>query len=1113
MALDVITSISLDMQNPYSTTDMVHVNQYDSGLRVKATLLNAGQKWEVPLGAKAVVAFKKSDNIGGFYDATDDDPSVQAVSVDNNRSIIYISLDAQTTTTPTAANQYVDMQVVFYENGKRLSTFAFYMDVRPSIVASKDITSNWVFHILAEEIASTLTVATTPDAMREWLETNIHPYQGYPIDDTLTVPGAASDAAATGKMVTVSDQNPNTVANKVWVKKTPYEVQVPTMDDIANLDLNSISISPVTTRFLNYEYSDLMSLASPGAANKRSIKLNKNRIHQEPVINPANGSTFYSFLISKSPKYLGGSDTAIKNALTADDFISLDYLDDRQYLYLKLDFSSAITVETTAANVASSAILIATYNPDSQYISLAMFGGGNFGSAGNRNEYVNRSYFRNIYEQLPEIQANKNIAIIYQSRYPSVTEDFEINLLATMDHLAYETPMTVVNNQSTANEYYSKGTLLLNKGVLYKTTQEVLTGENLVAGENLERTTFGNEIESNSNYINSLSIDGSMWTHPFSDIKQGSIGATNGVNLNKTNRCRSSIYFTFYSPFDEYEIAIKDGYKVYIIYYAAEDISSFEKSDGWISGNTSLHGLNGHYIRFVIAFDDDRDITPSDILENYITITPKEITDKTLSLSDKFADSKATGDALSSIKKNLGYSDTLSFSWAHVTITNETGASSGGYRTDRYCTSDISLDDYAGKNVVVKVANGWQFVVHVFDESYIHVFNTDWETEPYTLEIKKGFTYRFLLSNIDSSIDISALNPNNYFTIEYGGGYQHSIVELNDPNVMEEKLAQLARPVRTASRALGTKPLVFLHFSDIHGDEEQLKRIVSFKKYYNTYIQDILHTGDTVFAQFTYGMEFWNNVSGSEYILNTIGNHDTYISGVSWIAKTMKESYDAYMKPYIANWNVSYTPDKTYYYKDYSNSKVRLIVLDIMHQEIDQLQWFKNVLASALTSNLDVIVAAHSRASWKYVPLNTNWDDAIHIPSYKDDTYTDTSASDYPQNLADEYAIAVDEFIDNGGYFIAWLHGHTHFKMFAHLADHQRQLNIAVSNASTPAFAWTYVWARIVGTKSEDDFNVVGIDTDSKVIRIVKVGVDYDRYMRHIDTICYDYANHILITD
>lgn len=235
MALDVITSISLDMQNPYSTTDMVHVNQYDSGLRVKAVLLNAGQKWEVPSGAKAVVAFKKSDNIGGFYDATDDDPSVQAVNIDNDRSVIYISLDAQTTTTPTTVNKYVDMQVVFYQNGKRLSTFAFYMDVRPSVVTSKDVTSSWMFKILSQEIADTLTVATTPAAMTEWLEANIMQETGYVIDNTLTVAGAASDAQATGKMVTVSDQNPNTIANKVWVKKTPAKIQIPTVEELDEL--------------------------------------------------------------------------------------------------------------------------------------------------------------------------------------------------------------------------------------------------------------------------------------------------------------------------------------------------------------------------------------------------------------------------------------------------------------------------------------------------------------------------------------------------------------------------------------------------------------------------------------------------------------------------------------------------------------------------------------------------------------------------------------------------------------------------------------------------------------------------------------------------------------
>ena len=222
MALDLLTTISLDMQDPYAASSIVHVNQYDTAGRIKANLLNGGAAWTVPQGAKPVVMFKKTDNIGGFYDVTELDPSTAAVTVDaNDRSIIYITLDQQTTTTATASGQYVNMQVTFYQNGARLSTFAFHMQVEASVVTSDQIHSNWLFNILSKEIADVLTVATTPAAMTAWLEANITQETGYVIDNTLTVAGAASDAQATGKMVTVSDTNPNVAANKVWVKKTP----------------------------------------------------------------------------------------------------------------------------------------------------------------------------------------------------------------------------------------------------------------------------------------------------------------------------------------------------------------------------------------------------------------------------------------------------------------------------------------------------------------------------------------------------------------------------------------------------------------------------------------------------------------------------------------------------------------------------------------------------------------------------------------------------------------------------------------------------------------------------------------------------------------------------
>ena len=336
------------------------------------------------------------------------------------------------------------------------------------------------------------------------------------------------------------------------------------------------------------------------------------------------------------------------------------------------------------------------------------------------------------------------------------------------------------------------------------------------------------------------------------------------------------------------------------------------------------------------------------------------------------------------------------------------------------------------------------------------------------------------------------------------------IVQRNGIAETTNKLQQLNRPTRTASRTLGTPPLCLLHFSDIHGDAKRLQNIIDFKNYYSDYIADIIHTGDAVKYYSTDGIEFWDGTDGAENILNVIGNHDTLV-GSTWIGMTMAEAYNTYFSPYISNWGVTSTSGKTYYYKDYATNKVRLIVLDIMHQSADQLTWFTSTLASAKTAELHVIVAVHSRAHWLFDSYVTPWDDKPLVPSYTNG-YSDTSASTYPENLGDDYADAVDDFMDGGGYFICWIHGHTHHKMFAQLQTHPNQLDVSVENASIPNFAWTYVKARIENTKSEDCFNVIGIDTDSKVLRIMTVGATYDRFMRHADTIAYSYDTHTILT-
>lgn len=336
------------------------------------------------------------------------------------------------------------------------------------------------------------------------------------------------------------------------------------------------------------------------------------------------------------------------------------------------------------------------------------------------------------------------------------------------------------------------------------------------------------------------------------------------------------------------------------------------------------------------------------------------------------------------------------------------------------------------------------------------------------------------------------------------------IVQRNGIAETTNKLQQLNRPTRTASRTLGTPPLCLLHFSDIHGDKKRLQNIIDFKEYYSDYIADVIHTGDMVKYYSTDGITFWNEVDGAEDILNVIGNHDTLVDS-TWIGMTMAEAYTTYFAPYISNWGVAGTSGQTYYYKDYPDNKVRLIVLDIMHQSADQLTWFVSTLASAKTAELHVIVAVHSRAHWLFTSHVTAWDDKPLVPSYTAG-YSDTSASTYPENLSDDYADAVDDFMTGGGYFVCWIHGHTHHKMFAQLQTHPNQLDVSVENAGIPDFAWTYVKARIENSKSEDCFNVIGIDTDSKVLRIMAVGATYDRFMRHADTIAYNYDTHSILT-
>lgn len=305
-----------------------------------------------------------------------------------------------------------------------------------------------------------------------------------------------------------------------------------------------------------------------------------------------------------------------------------------------------------------------------------------------------------------------------------------------------------------------------------------------------------------------------------------------------------------------------------------------------------------------------------------------------------------------------------------------------------------------------------------------------------------------------------------------------------------------------------------IHFSDIHGDEISLQKIVDFKNEYNGQIDDILHTGDNVWYMWSHGMTFWDNVEGSSSILNCIGNHDTSNSGgYTYGHRTAQECRERYITPYLSNWgNVQINNDVCYYYKDYEGKDIRLIVLDLYHWDANQLDWLVATLASSLTNNKHVILAGHSpEASYGAKTLTPF--DSIEMP----ESYDMASTLPCINNSAIN---AVADFIENGGIFVCYLCGHMHRDIMRYFNGHSNMLSVSIENASVLAHVPSATTdtgpnntsARIIGEISEQCFNVVSVDTNNKILTIIRIGKNYDSYGRHIGSITYDYNNNEIIS-
>lgn len=122
---------------------------------IVATLWDGATPYNVPANAAAMVRFRKPDNTGGLYDATE---AGTAVTASGN------TVTAPVATQMLAVAGVVQAEIDIYGTGSgkaadRLATFRFAVEVTPSVYPDAQIISSDYFNIIADDIAKAVSAA------------------------------------------------------------------------------------------------------------------------------------------------------------------------------------------------------------------------------------------------------------------------------------------------------------------------------------------------------------------------------------------------------------------------------------------------------------------------------------------------------------------------------------------------------------------------------------------------------------------------------------------------------------------------------------------------------------------------------------------------------------------------------------------------------------------------------------------------------------------------------------------------------------------------------------------------------------------------------------------
>ena len=305
------------------------------------------------------------------------------------------------------------------------------------------------------------------------------------------------------------------------------------------------------------------------------------------------------------------------------------------------------------------------------------------------------------------------------------------------------------------------------------------------------------------------------------------------------------------------------------------------------------------------------------------------------------------------------------------------------------------------------------------------------------------------------------------------------------------------------------KTLTLLHFTDVHGNKAGMEYAMSIYNKYASSIDDMLHTGDTVTANLSDGITKWINSGCATSVLNVIGNHDTEENLVLQAAGK-DNVYNTIFAPYISNWGVTQpegVDDSTsgdyhalYYYKDYDEAKVRLIVCDTNFWDSAQKTWLTNTLAGAKTLEYAVVLACHN------VKQLTELTSA-NFSSYNGDGITENSNA--YGNQPNDWLSPVKDFMDNGGHFVCILAGHNHNGHMGYMTHYPDIFVYVAQKSSMGRVSGT---ARISEEINQNTVSIVTINPKEKLFKLFSIGAEVDGHMRQRHVFCYNYETKTIIS-